>query len=60
MLATVLRWLFALILGTAATVVVVLGVGLFTAIGAVLGIVSLGTLIVVFFAVLINEWWENR
>jgi uncharacterized membrane protein YccC len=52
--------LLALILGTAATVVVVLGVGLFTAIGAVLGAVSLGTLIVVFFAVLINEWWENR
>jgi purine-cytosine permease-like protein len=60
MLFAVLRWMLALIIGTAATVVIVFGGAFLTAVGAVLGFVSLGSMIILFVALLIDDWWTSR
>jgi purine-cytosine permease-like protein len=60
MFFAVLRWMLALIIGTAATVVIVFGSAFLTAVGAVLGFVSLGSMIILFVALLIDDWWTSR
>lgn len=56
----VLKWVLALIIGTAVTVVIAVGSLLFTAIGALIGLISTGSLIILGVAVLINEWWDSK
>jgi len=57
---TILRWIVAFILGIAALTVVTLSSLLFSAIGAIMGVISFGTVILIGVAVVINEWWQSR
>lgn len=60
MITQFLKWLVALMLGTAATVVVV-GLGLLSsAIGAVIGTISLGSGILLLVAYALKEWWDAK
>jgi len=56
----VLKWILALIIGTAVAVVIAVGSLLFTALGAIIGLISTGSLIILFIAIVVHEWWESR
>jgi putative Mn2+ efflux pump MntP len=55
-----LKWVFYIALGTALTVITV-GVSLlFSLIGAVIGIVALGSTVALLLGLLISEWWQSK
>jgi hypothetical protein len=60
MLTVILRWIAAFIVGIAALTVVTLSGLLFSAIGAIAGFISMGTMLIVGVTVIINEWWQSR
>jgi len=60
MLGVILRWIASFIIGIAALTVVTLTGFLFSAIGAIMGVISFGTVVIVGIAILVNEWWQYR
>jgi hypothetical protein len=56
----VLKWILALIIGTAVAVSIFLISLLATAIGTLLGFISTGSMIIFAVGFVIYDWWESR